>query len=154
MRAGWFAAWREWSAGPVLFSLQACEQEQFQSGDPKKTRRVYSLSGSWAAVEARTIIPLTAERHRRSCRGNTTEQFKSVWMKFNPHSSPPPICRLIYSQVHSAAVSEEAADNKPGEHESICDVTFDQCSSGLSGCRLVLHIFKWLCGIWLLSGAS
>lgn len=73
-------------------------------------------------MEARNIIPLTAARHRRSCRGNTTEQFKSVWMKFNPHSSPPPICRLIYSQVHSAAVSEEAADNKPGEHKSIRDV--------------------------------
>lgn len=29
-------------------------------------------------------------------------------MKFNPHSSPPPICRLIYSQVHSAENSEEA----------------------------------------------
>lgn len=79
-------------------------------------------------MEARNVIPLTAECHRRSCRGNTTEQFKSVWMKFNPHSSPPPICRLIYSQVHSAAVSEEAADSEPGERKSICDDTFDRCS--------------------------
>ncbi len=75
--------------------------------NPEKTKRVYSLFGSCEAVKARNVIPLTAKRHRRSCRGNMTEQFKSVWMKFNPHSSPPPICRLIYSQVLSAAVSEE-----------------------------------------------
>lgn len=76
--------------------------------NPNKTRRVDSLVGSWEAVKTRNVIPLTADCHRQLCRGHMTEQFKSVWRKFNPHYSPSPICRLIYSQVHSTAVSEEA----------------------------------------------
>lgn len=98
-----FPSLRKWCCFPLSLLT-----ETVQRGDPKKTRRVNSLFGSCEAVEARNVIPLTAERHWRSRRGNTTEQFESVWMKLNPHSSPPPICRLIYSQVHSAAAAEGA----------------------------------------------
>lgn len=89
--------------------------------------RLYFAFASREVAETHNVIPLTAERHRQPSRGNTTEQFKSVWMKFNPHSSPPPVCRLIYSQVHLAAVSGGSAVNQAGEHTSIQTV------------------FQWLC---------
>lgn len=101
--------------------LTAIPRKQFRI-----TRRLHCAFGFYEAVKSCNVIPLTAERRRPPDRGNLTEQFKSVRMKFNPHSSPPPVRRLIYSQVHSAAAS--GGGGEPGRE--------------LSGFPSVLHVFE------------
>lgn len=39
-----------------------------------------------------------------------TAQFKSLQMKFNLHSSPPPVSNAMYSQLHPVDVPEKAQE--------------------------------------------
>lgn len=76
--------------------------------DGKKTWDVFFPLFFFEAAKVCKIMSLTAECLWHYSRGNLTEQFNSIWMKFNPHSSPSALCSLMCSKVRLVETSEEA----------------------------------------------